>query len=113
MRRVQSQLFHSPDVLRRWAAEGGPNMQSELVMGFVVYVDGYYYLFRTSEYYPPARCHVYRSSDPFDFGLGNDSKWVQTLRLSATEVVQLGDQWYISSVEDLKGGVMLARLKWM
>jgi hypothetical protein len=80
---------------------------------FVVYLDGYYYLFRTSEYYPPARTHVYRSADPFDFGLNDDSKWIQTLRVSAAEVVQAGDQWYISSVEDLRGGLQLFKLTWV
>ena len=80
---------------------------------FVVYLDGYYYLFRTSEYRSPARTHVYRSQDPLDFGLGNDSKWVTTLRVAAPEIVQVGDQYYISTVEDLKGGVQLARLKWL
>lgn len=79
---------------------------------FVVHLDGYYYLFRTSEYSPPARSHVYRSLDPLHFGLGDDSKWVQTLRVAAPEVVQVGDQWYISSVEDLKGGIQLFKLKW-
>lgn len=80
---------------------------------FVVHVDGYYYLFRTSEYYSPARTHVYRSTDPLDFGLNSDAKWVQTLRVSASEVVQVGDQWYISSVEDLRGGIQLFKLRWM
>jgi len=80
---------------------------------FVVKLDGYYYLFRTSEYRPPARTHVYRSLDPFDFGLGNDSKWVTTLRVAAPEIVQVGEQYYISSVEDLKGGVQLFRLRWL
>ena len=79
---------------------------------FVVFVDGYYYLFRTSEYRPPARTHIYRSEDPFDFGRGNDSKLVTTLRLAAPEVVKLGEQYYISTVEDLKGGVQLVKLKW-
>ena len=79
----------------------------------MVFVDGYYYLFRTSEYQPPARTHVYRSADPFDFGLGNDSHWITTLRVAAPEIVQAGDQYYISTVEDLKGGVQLARLKWV
>ncbi len=80
---------------------------------FVVYVDGYYYLFRTSEYYSPARTHVYRSTDPFDFGLNNDSKWVQTLRCAASEIMRDGDQYYISSVEDMKGGVQLFHLRWI
>ncbi len=80
---------------------------------FVVFLDGYYYLFRTSEYRSPARTHVYRSKDPFNFGLGDDSMWVTTLRVAAPEVVQVGDQWYISSVEDLKGGIQLFKLKWV
>jgi hypothetical protein len=80
---------------------------------FVVYLDGYYYLFRTSEYRPPARTHVYRSQDPLDFGLGSDAKWITTLRVAAPEVVQVGDQFYISTVEDLKGGLQLFRLKWV
>ena len=80
---------------------------------FVVYHEGYYYLFRTSEYRPPARTHVYRSKDPFDFGLGDDSKWVTTLRVAAPEVVQVGDQFYISTVEDLKGGLQLLKMKWL
>lgn len=79
---------------------------------FVVALDGYYYLFRTSDYWPPARTHVYCSRDPYDFGLGNDQKWIQTLRVSAPEIVRDGEQWYISSVEDLKGGIQLCKLKW-
>jgi beta-xylosidase len=80
---------------------------------FVIHRDGLYYLFRTSEYRSPARTHVYCSSDPFDFGLGNDSKWVTTLRVAAPEVVQVGNQTYISSVEDLGGGIQLFKLKWV
>ncbi|MHB1294650.1 MAG: glycoside hydrolase family protein [Anaerolineae bacterium] len=87
----------------RWSAE----------CPFVVHLDGYYYLFRTSEYGPPARTHVYRSTDPLDFGLGTDAKWVATLRVAAPEVIQVGDQFYISTVEDLAGGVQLARLTWL
>lgn len=80
---------------------------------FVVAKDGHFYLFRTSEYRSPARTHVYCSTDPLDFGLGHDGKWITTLRVAAPEIVRVGEQWYISSVEDLKGGVMLARLKWL
>ncbi len=80
---------------------------------FVVFKDGYYYLFRTSEYRAPARTHVYVSKNPFDFGLGTDEKLVVTLRVAAPEVIQVGDQYYISSVEDLKGGIQLFKMKWM
>jgi hypothetical protein len=80
---------------------------------FTIYLDGYYYHFRTSEYHSPARTHVFRSTDPFNFGLNTDAKWVATLRVAAPELVQFGDQTYISSVEDLKGGIQLFRLKWI
>jgi hypothetical protein len=79
---------------------------------FVVYREGYYYLFRTSEYRSPARTHVYRSPDPWDFGCGSDEKWVTTLRVAAPEIVAVGGQDYISTVEDLQGGVQLAKLIW-
>lgn len=79
---------------------------------FVVERDGLFYLFRTSEYAPIARTHVYCSADPYDFGCGHDAKWITTLRVSAPEVLQVGDAWYITSVEDLAGGVQLARLEW-
>ncbi len=80
---------------------------------FVVYRDRYYYLFRTSEYNHPARTHVYRSQDPFDFGLGNDAHLVTTLRLAAPEIIQVNGQDYISTVEDLKGGIQLFKLNWI
>jgi hypothetical protein len=79
----------------------------------VIVRDGYYYLFRTSEYRAPARTHVYCSRDPFDFGLGSDSKLVATLRLAAPEVMCIGDQCYISTVEDLKGGIQVFKLGWL
>ena len=80
---------------------------------FVIFKDGYYYLFRTSEYNSPARTHVYRSQDPFDFGLGYDSKLVTTLRVAAPEVIQVGEAFYISTVEDMKRGIQLVKLKWI
>ena len=80
---------------------------------FVVYRQGYYYLFRTSEYTAPARTHVYRSQNPFDFGLGNDNKLITTLRLAAPEIIQVDGQDYVSTVEDLKGGIQLFKLNWI
>ena len=55
---------------------------------------------------------MYRSEDPLDFGLDDDSKYLGTIRVSAPEVMQVGDQYYISTVEDLQGGVQVAKLKW-
>jgi hypothetical protein len=112
--RTSDDLIHWSDY--KEVAWGGVSSGTHAVSAecpFVIFLDGYYYLFRTSEYYPPARTHVYRSEDPFDFGLNTDEKWVATLRVSAPEVVQVGNQYYISSVEDLKGGIQLFRLKWV
>jgi hypothetical protein len=108
----------SPDLIEwsdfrdvSWGGSGGRgNWDAECP--FVVHLDGYYYLFRTSWYWPPAVTHVYRSEDPLDFGLDDDSKYLGTIRVSAPEVMQVGDQYYISTVEDLQGGVQVAKLKW-
>ena len=95
-----------------WGGSGGYGPWSA-ECPFVVFLDGYFYLLRTSRYTPPAETHVYRSKDPLDFGLDNDSKKIGTLRVAAPEVMQVGDQYYISTVEDLRGGVQLAKLKWV
>lgn len=80
---------------------------------FVVARDGACYLFRTSRYAPPARTHVYRSPDPLDFGGDTDQCLLTTLQVAAPEVVSWQGQDYISSVEDLRGGVRLWRLAWL
>jgi hypothetical protein len=94
-----------------WGGSGGYGPGSA-ECPFVVFLDGFYYLFRTSRYRPPAETHVYRSKDPMDFGLDNDTKKIGTIGVAAPEVMQVGDQYYVSTVEDLRGGIQLAKLKW-
>ena len=77
----------------------------------VVRREGYYYLFRTTSYRKPLT-HVYRSTDPMDFGLGDDDKKIGTIAVAAPEIVTSLGRDYISSVHDLKGGVQLMRLDW-
>ena len=102
----------SADVTVSWGGSGGDGKWSA-ECPFVVYLDGFFYLFRTSRYQPPAETHVYRSRDPLDFGPGDDSKKIGALRVAAPEVIRVGDRFYISTVEDLRGGVQLARLEWV
>ena len=73
-----------------------------------------YYLFRT-ENYAAARTHVFRSDDPFDFGIGDArDKYVGLLRVAAPEVViDVNGDEYITSNHDLRGGTMIARLRWV
>ncbi len=112
--RTSKDLYHWSDYCEvSWGGHASGTGPWSAECPFVVHLDGYYYLFRTSEYRSPARTHVYRSQDPFDFGLGHDGKWIATLRVAAPEVVQDGDRYYISTVEDLRGGVKLARLRWV
>jgi hypothetical protein len=77
---------------------------------FVVFLDGYYYLFKMAgshEY----RTAVYRSKDPRSFG-ENDDKLVVILKSSASEVMRVQDQFYISSLIPGYKGVRVARLRW-
>lgn len=78
----------------------------------VVEREGYYYLFRTTDYREPVT-HVYRSRDPLDFGLDEDSHYVGTIAVAAPEIVRHDGQDYVSTVHDLRGGVQLQRMRWV
>jgi len=111
--RTSRDLIHWSDyVTVNYGGSGGDGPWSA-ECPHVVSLDGYYYLFRTSRYQPPAVTHVYRSDDPVDFGRGNDTKKVATIRVAAPEIVMDGGDYYISSVEDLRGGVQVSRLRWV
>ncbi len=77
---------------------------------FVVPLDGYFYLFKMagSDAY---RTAVYRSQNPRFFGTG-DAQLVAVLESSASEVVRVGQQYYISSLIPGYRGVRVARLAW-
>ena len=78
----------------------------------VVYRGGCYYLFRT-ENYPAGHTYVFRSEDPYDFGLDDDRCLVGRIDVAAPEIVVDGDKEYISSNKDVYGGVRLHYLKWI
>jgi len=78
---------------------------------FIIFLEGYHYLFRSSSYAPP-RNHVYRSKDPMNFGIDSDEKKIAFLPAAAPEIIQIGKQFYISTVTDLKGGIQVAKLGW-
>ena len=79
----------------------------------VVFRDGYYYLFRTENYYAK-RTHVFRSEDPFDFGVGDASdKFVCLFPAAAVEIYEIEGREYVTSSHDPKQGEFMARLKWV
>jgi len=78
----------------------------------VVSYRGYLYLFRTKDY-ANGLTYVYRSDDPFDFGVNNDKCLIGQVDVAAPEVIVDGEKMYITSNKDLWGGVRLHRLRWV
>ena len=79
----------------------------------VVYRAGYFYLFRTANY-ARAETYVFRSQDPYDFGIGDArDNYVGPIAVAAPEiVVDVQGNEMISSNHDLFGGTQLCRLRW-
>ena len=78
----------------------------------VVFLDGYYYLFRTQRYGEDAQTSVYRSQDPLDFGIEDDRCFVGTLPVAAPEIIQHEGSWFIAALNPGLDGIHIARLKW-
>jgi hypothetical protein len=76
---------------------------------FVVALDGYYYLFRSSSI--SFDTFVYRSTDPLDFGINDDSKLVATVPIKAPEIVFHEGEWYISDLHDFQG-IRMTHFTW-
>jgi len=77
---------------------------------FVQKYRGYYYLFRSSS--STGSTFVYRSKDPYNFGVNNDDKLIAELPVWAPEIMLHEEQWYISDIADFQG-VKLAKLNWI
>jgi len=77
---------------------------------FVVFVDGYFYLFRTSSI--SFKTVVYRSEDPQAFGIDDDSKLVAELDIKIVELFQYENQWYITHISEDFQAVLLSKIDW-
>lgn len=74
----------------------------------------YFYLLRTEDY-DRARTHVYRSSDPRDFGIDRAAaeKYTGLLPVAAPEVIVDEDGCeYLTSCHEMTGGIKICRLGW-
>lgn len=79
----------------------------------VVHRDGYFYLFRTEEYYSH-RTHVFRSEDPLNFGVGDAmDKYVGYIPAAAVEIYEIDGQEYISSNHNPPRGTEMCKLRWI
>ncbi|MCL4202985.1 MAG: hypothetical protein KJ000_10830 [Pirellulaceae bacterium] len=74
---------------------------------------GVFYYFRTQFYGKQARNWVYRSTNPLNFGIDEDSKLVRNWRLAAPEIVVHQGQYYIAALRDDLKGIQIAKLKWV
>ena len=79
----------------------------------VVEHEGQYYLFRTSNYRDTPLTTVYRSADPTDFGIDNDSKIVATLPVAAPEVIRHDGQHWLAALNPQLDGIRLTKLEFV
>jgi hypothetical protein len=74
---------------------------------------GQFYFFRNEYYGQRARNWVYRSGNPLNFGIDDDSLIVRSWRVAAPEIILHEGQYYIASLMDSLKGIKIARLKWL
>ena len=74
---------------------------------------GLFYYFRNQFYGKRALNWVYRSDNPLNFGIDDDSKLVRSWRLAAPEVIRYEGRYYIAALKDSLDGIKIARMKWV
>ncbi len=80
----------------------------------VVEVDpGEYYLFRTQRYGEDGQTSVYRSENPLNFGIDDDSYFVTSMPVAAPEIVLYEGQYYMASLLPSLKGIRIAKLNWI
>ncbi len=77
---------------------------------FVVFVNGYFYLFRTSSM--SFKTVVYRSETPQNFGINDDSKFVCELDEKILELFEYESQWYTTHISEDFQSVLLSKINW-
>ena len=82
---------------------------------FVIELEpGQFYLFRNQVYGRNAKCRVYFSQDPFDFGVDHDEKHlVCSLPYAAPEIIKSEGHYYMAALLPTLKGIQIARLEWV
>ncbi len=103
--------WSAPEIVHEDLSYGAGRWDTECP--FVVFRDGYYYLFRTEDYYK-SLTHVFRSEDPTDFGIGDaSSKYVGVFPVAAPELYTIDGHEYVSSNHNPPLGTQMCRMKWV
>lgn len=95
----------SPSRLKAWF---GANAECP----FVVQRDDLFYLFRNQFYGPGGLNTQYVSDNPLLFGVGNDSRMISKLNVSAPEIIEFNGEYYIAALNPNLDGMRIAKLKW-
>lgn len=77
---------------------------------FVVFLDGFFYLFRSSSI--TFLTYVYRSEDPFDFGIDSDAKLIAEFAIKAPELLCVDGRWFLSDLFDFQG-IHMTEMQWV
>ena len=72
----------------------------------------HYYLFNTQKYNGRQHTTVYRSDDPFRFGINDNTLEVAILPVAAPEIILYKGKYYIASLMPSLKGIHIAQLKW-
>lgn len=105
-------IWSDPKIVAKGGQAGSGPSSAECP--FVVELEpGNFYLFRTQTYGKNARCSVYFSRDPLDFGVDHDEgHFVCTLPIAAPEIIRHEGQYYIAALLPSLKGIQIARLQW-
>jgi hypothetical protein len=76
---------------------------------FVVQHEGCFYLWRSSSI--SFKTFVYRSADPYDFGIDDDRCLIAEFDLKAPEIICHQGQWFVSDLDDFSR-LVLRKLDW-
>lgn len=109
--RTSKDLFHwSASREVHWGGSVGAAAY-ECECPYVIHKEGFFYLFRTKNY-ATGSTYVYRSADPFDFGIDNDDCLICSIDVAAPEIITDGREEYVSSCKEMSKGIVLHRLRW-
>ena len=99
------------------AIEGVPAAKARLAAECPFVVEpkpGYFYLFRTYNYFDRPKTLVYYSTDPLNFGKDEDDGHLLTeLPVAAPEIFEFQDQYYIACLRPKLDGIRIAKLDWV
>jgi hypothetical protein len=74
---------------------------------------GDYYFFRTQRYGEDAQTTVFRSANPLNFGIDDDTYFVCALPVAAPEIIHHDGQYYMASLLPSLKGIRIARMNWI